>query len=386
MSVASGVERLTLRDLLTESRERVAVEPEHEYPVAGVYGFGRGILLRDVVKGREVSAKHLYRIHAGQIIYSRLKAFEGAFALVPEKADGRYVSNEFPTFDVRTEIALPEFVAVVLRMPETWARLTERITGMGARRERLQVDEFLTYEVDVPPLKEQRRLVQQVSTADAVASAAATEARAARAVAEAIYARLEGGEGWQRVRLGDVIRIDIAKVAVVPEDEYRIAGVVIAGGGLFRRATITGAETNYERLHRLRANQLVYRKLTAWEGPITVVPDAFDGFYVSPEFPTFTLDESQVLPEFMRFVCERSAFHVEMKARSKGTAERRGRLNPEDLLEIDIDLPALQDQRRVAAATSAAFAATHEAERARAIAANLPARLLGQRDVELASR
>ena len=40
-------------------------------------------------------------------IYSRLKAFEGAFALVPPAADGWYVSNEFPTFDVNKQRACP---------------------------------------------------------------------------------------------------------------------------------------------------------------------------------------------------------------------------------------------------------------------------------------
>ena len=126
---------------------------------------------------------------------------------------------------------------------------------------------------------------------------------------------------------------------------------------------------SYERLHRLRADQLVYRKLTAWEGPITVVPPEFDGAFVSPEFPTFTLDRIQLLPEFMRFICQSPIFHSEMRARSTGTAERRNRLKPSDLLEIEIDLPPLADQRRIAAALNAAMALEQEAEAARALAA-----------------
>ena len=159
---------------------------------------------------------------------------------------------------------------------------------------------------------------------------------------------------WRSVALGDVLREDRERVVVEPGGGYSIAGVLIAGRGLFWRETINGSATKYPALYRLRAGQLVYRKLTAWEGPITVVPDAFDGGYVSSEFPTFTLDESQLLPEFMRWTCKQPSFHEEMRARSTGTAERRNRLAPADLLEIEIELPPLDQQRAIVELCSAA--------------------------------
>ena len=100
---------------------------------------------------------------------------------------------------------------------------------------------------------------------------------------------------WEAVPLGDVATLDIDRVALQPDEEYRLAGVLIAGQGLFWRATIRGRETNYPALHRLHAGHLVMRKLTAWEGPITTVPPEFDGGHVSSEFPTFTLDKTRLL-------------------------------------------------------------------------------------------
>ena len=362
---------LTLGDVLVEERERVAVEPDGGYPIAGVYGFGRGVLLREAVRGADISASHLYRISAGQIIYSRLKAFEGAFALVPETADGRYVSNEFPTFRVDEMQALPAFIAMILSLPTTWSVISERIMGVGARRERLQVPDFLAFELELPSLDEQRRIVAAVSAAEDVVAAASAEADAADRLAAAIYRDMVDDERCETVGLGDVAALDIDRVAVVADGRYPIAGVQIAGEGLFRRETISGANTNYPRLHRLCSGQLVYRKLTAWEGPITVVPEDFEGAFVSPEFPTFTLDEARLHPEFMRFVCKQGWFHLEMRAGSTGTAERRNRLKPEDLLAIEMPLPSLDDQRSVAAASTTALALRHEAGRARLVATAL---------------
>ncbi len=172
------------------------------------------------------------------------------------------------------------------------------------------------------------------------------------------------GTGRRTVRLGDIASLDLDRVPVVRSREYPIVGVLNAGQGLFRRETISGAETNYAALHRLRAGQLVYRKLTAWEGPITTVPPEFDGTYVSTEFPTFTLDTDEVLPAFMSLVSQRPRFWAEMKALSTGTAERRNRLKPADLLDIVIELPPLDEQRRIvdAMARPAAAIAARETE------------------------
>lgn len=172
---------------------------------------------------------------------------------------------------------------------------------------------------------------------------------------------------WETFALDEVATLDIERVAVQPDGEYRPAGVKIAGQGLFWRDTIRGRDTNYPALHRLKTGQLVMRKLTAWEGPITTVPPEFEGGYVSSEFPTFTLDDTRLLPDYMRLICQRPAFHAEMRMRSTGTAERRNRLKPADLLSIEIDLPPTDEQERIVAIIAAvddASAATNSERQA----------------------
>ena len=178
-------------------------------------------------------------------------------------------------------------------------------------------------------------------------------------------------EGWRRVRLGEAARLDIDRVVVRPGDTYSIAGVWNAGQGLFARPEIRGSETTYPALHRLHAGQLVMRKLTAWEGTITTVTPEFDGYVVSPEFPTYTL-EAALDPGFMRLICQRKDFWEGLRDASTGTVQRRKRVNPHRLLEIEIDLPPLAEQRRIVdvaavieASCGAAQSALHRAQRLR---------------------
>lgn len=221
-------------------------------------------------------------------------------------------------------------------------------------------------------------MVAAVGAADAVASSASNEADAAIGVGEALLRELRRRGEAPAARLGDLIALNLDKVDVEPSGVYPVAGVLIAGGGLFRRQPIAGSDTSYKRLTRLHEGQLVYRKLTAWEGPVTVVPEAFEGSFVSPEFPTYALDKTRLVPGFMRFICETRAFHRQMRQRSQGTAERRGRLDPEEFLELEVPLPKPDAQVRIAAAISAAVAARQQAEAAREIAGELPARLMSR--------
>jgi type I restriction enzyme S subunit len=340
---------VALSDVLSEARERVRVAPDDEYPMAGVLGFGRGLLIREPVEGSAIAADHLYRIRAGQIIYSRLKAFEGAFALVPPVGHHRYVSNEFPTFDVDVTQALPEFIELLLQRPDVWQELASGSEGMGARRERLQPRDFLDQEVELAPLPTQRRIADATRAFRNAAAASREQSASASCLAGAIYRELVRGHQTEAALFEDFAKLDVEQVSVEPDAEYRVAGVAIAGGGVFWRPMMRGAETSYPKLHRLRSGALVYRKLTAWEGPIAVVPKEFDGAVVSPEFPTFALDEQRISRGFVEFLCQLPSLHAEMRARSTGTAERRNRLKPADLLQIPVDLPSLEQQHHIGA-------------------------------------
>ncbi len=109
-------------------------------------------------------------------------------------------------------------------------------------------------------------------------------------------------------------------------------------GGVIDKGELDGGNTEYAAMNVLRADQVVMRKLTAWEGPIAVVPAEFDGFVVSNEFPTFTLGP-ELMPDWMRHVCGSPRLWAEMKNRVSGTVQRRKRLNPEQLLQIELPIP-----------------------------------------------
>lgn len=151
---------------------------------------------------------------------------------------------------------------------------------------------------------------------------------------------------WPTAPLSSVVKLELDRVSVQPDVSYELAGVYNEGRGLFVRDSVRGEDMTYASLTRLHADQAVMRKLTAWEGTLAVVPADFEGRFVSSEFPTFTLTE-QILPSYLRVIFQQPWFWHQLRLRATGTVQRRKRVNPEQLLQIEIPLPPIAEQLRI---------------------------------------
>lgn len=148
--------------MLTQVSDPVKVEPGNEYPHFGIYSFGRGLFRKASLLGDEIKASKLYRVREGQLVYGRLNAYEGAFAIVSADYDNHYVSNEFPVFSCMPSKALPEFLFAYFSTPAVWAAFKRKVTGIGGgagnRRIRLKESVFLSDEIWLPPIEWQQRI------------------------------------------------------------------------------------------------------------------------------------------------------------------------------------------------------------------------------------
>lgn len=125
--------------------EEIAVDPERSYRLMGVYGHGRGAIDRGPMLGSSTAYTTMNRVAGGQVVFSRLKAFEGAVTVVPSQLDGAVVSKEFPSFTIRENV-VSDFVDAVLRSRRFHKAMGGASVGIGARRERLSADAFLALE------------------------------------------------------------------------------------------------------------------------------------------------------------------------------------------------------------------------------------------------
>jgi type I restriction enzyme S subunit len=152
-----------LGELLCAATRRERVDPLKEYRLLGVRLDGEGPFLRETKTGSQISATTLYKVEAGDFIYSRLFAWRGAFGLIPPELDGCYVSGEFPTFR-----AVPN--RLDLKLLRYWFRLRSTLDVVLAdctgstplTRNRFKEEFFLRLKIPLPSLPEQRRIVARI--------------------------------------------------------------------------------------------------------------------------------------------------------------------------------------------------------------------------------
>ena len=152
-----------LGELVKQNTNTEAVDPDKLYRLLGVRLEGKGPFIREEKLGSQIRAKKLQRVNSGDFIYSRLFAWRGAFGAVHVDMDGAYVSNEFPNFKINEKKVELNFLELYFRQRWVWKDIEKNCTGTTkASRNRFKEKFFLDFEILLPPLDEQRRIVAKI--------------------------------------------------------------------------------------------------------------------------------------------------------------------------------------------------------------------------------
>ena len=102
------------------------------------------------------------RLHEDDFVLSQLKGWEGALAKVTSLHDGWYLSPQFPTFRAIPERLDISYLDWYCKQSRVWEELRNTARGMGARRDSVSPERFLSLKIPLPPLPEQRRIVARI--------------------------------------------------------------------------------------------------------------------------------------------------------------------------------------------------------------------------------
>ncbi len=335
------VEWVPIGDVLARDDTTVAVSPSNRYRMLGLLNRGRGLFERGTVLGSERSDKRLGEVTVGQLVFSKLFAWEGSVSIADRTG---WVSSEFPRYNVFEQRASIAYIAHVVASDNFVARLSLGTTGLGQRRQRVNPTTFESIKIPLPDLATQNEIADRLDRVGTIARKAAPlghgDLRSARGriLAESLV-------GATTTRLGSVLDRRHDTVDVDPGSTYSMLGMRNQGRGAFDAGVLPGNATQYKRLNKVLAGDLIYLKLGAWEGAFGIVPDQLNGRYTSPEFVSFALDPAQVDRHYLESLVTWSAFAVEVGGLSKGTNLRRRRLTADSLEALQVPLPSLADQQ-----------------------------------------
>lgn len=117
----------------------------------------------DEVATGDSNSRYLYRVHAGDLVFSHINAIHGAVAVVPPELEGLVVTNEYTVCRPLNNID-PRIVWALVRSPEARADLLLLSTGIG--RTRIDWNHAARLQLPLPPAKLQDEIVRQVVEAE----------------------------------------------------------------------------------------------------------------------------------------------------------------------------------------------------------------------------
>lgn len=117
-------------------------------------------------------------IRAGDVLVSTVRPYLRGFAQVPPILDGEVASTGFAVLRAREGVVLPDYLWCAVRTDVFVDGLMERATGSNYPA--VRPEDVAAQHVIIPPLADQRRIVDLVNAFEVAAAASRREARALR--------------------------------------------------------------------------------------------------------------------------------------------------------------------------------------------------------------
>ena len=159
--------------------------------------------------------------------------------------------------------------------------------------------------------------------------------------------RFEGfSSAWEQRKLADVLSSYTDPVEI-PHTGYERLGIRSHAKGTFHSYVPAGHELQTAQMHKVAADKFIVNITFGWEHAVAVTDENDAGKLVSHRFPQFSLSE-ELDPKFLKFIILDENFRHHLWLASPGGAGRNRVLNLTEMLQYEIYIPSVSEQRQIA--------------------------------------
>jgi Type I restriction modification DNA specificity domain len=200
--------------------------------------------------------------------------------------------------------------------------------------------------VTLPPLSEQRRIVDLIGACDVVVEAVQYVLRAAMVLATQVREdALEQIENRNPlVPLGSLLERERRPIDVLLSNSYAQIGVRSHGKGIFHKDPVLGISLGSKKIFAIEPGDLVFNIVFAWEGAVAVARQAEHGMCGSHRFPTYRPSGPLPVDFFRHFFSSPKGRNL-LQLASPGSAGRNRTLNQKMLMDFKVPAPSQEEAK-----------------------------------------
>ncbi len=350
-----------------------------------------GLVLQTERFGKRIAADDVsdYKVvRRGQIVNNPYVIWEGAVHIL-SKYEAGLVSPVYPVWEVKTSVADGWFIDHLLRMPATITAYNRFAAGAVNRRRAIRKSDFLSIQIPLPPLPEQRAIAHVLQTVQRAKEATEGVIAALKELKKSLMQHLftygpvpvterervplqETEIGpipahWRVVRLREVVQktkqIDPRKK---PEWFFKYVDVSSVDNELLRITSyqnFAGKEAPSRARKQINAGDVLFATVRPYLKRIAIVPPELDGHICSTAFCVLRA-KNEIDACYLFFAVAHDPFVQRVAEHQRGSSYPA--VTDQDVLREFIPLPPLDEQREIARMLQAVDAKIAAEERRRA--------------------
>ncbi len=228
-----GWKREKLNKYLFEIKRPISLEPARLYRLVTVKRSRGGVEERSCLLGREIKTPSQFLIEAGDFLISKRQIVHGACGIVPVNLAGSVVSNEYAVIGTKGGIDL---IFLQYLSESMYFQQTCFHSSIGVHVEKMifNVDRWLNWHFNIPPLPEQKEIVDILSSWNeaikVVSKLIISSKDQKKSLMHVLMSGIKRTGGlstkWKTIKLGDLVIINPTrpsisndgKVSFVPMD------------------------------------------------------------------------------------------------------------------------------------------------------------------------
>jgi len=193
----------TFGNVLEPIARKAELQDEVEYQLVVAKRNRRGIAPRSVLTGQEIKTKTQFYLRENDFLIAKRQIIHGACGIVPVELDRAIVSGEYSVLNVKSGLLLDflEYYCHTIHFQQTCFQSS---IGVDVEKMIFKIDQWFKWPLYLPPIEEQRKIAEILSTWDEAITKTEQLIAALQARKKGLIQRLLTGE----VRFSKYVKSD----------------------------------------------------------------------------------------------------------------------------------------------------------------------------------
>jgi type I restriction enzyme, S subunit len=361
----------SLADISSLSGEYGASKPSTDYQK----GLPRYIRITDITDDGHLDPKEKcsvvlnnsefvkYQLRKGDILFARSGATVGKTYTHNDDRKNLAFAGYLIRFRPNSEKLNSRFLHYFTHSSRYWYWVNS--TSHTGAQPNINATEYSSLPIPLPPLNEQKKIVEILDTWDQAIEQTRGLIAAKRRLKKGLMQQLLTGRvrfpgfgpavekkgelpaGWEERKLGYFLQKKLRKEKR-PDHPFTKLGIRSHGKGIFTSVIEDPNQYSMKYFYRVKEDDIIVNITFAWEGAIAHVNKEGHNTLVSHRFPTYVVDCKKMNIYYVKYMIHTRRFFYDLETISPGGAGRNRVLRKSDFLKIKVRFPKIQEQIKIA--------------------------------------